>query len=132
MTSRCHDRRPPRADADRPAGARRSCGSNWCGCGSGPYINDVDLALRLVRREADYDEHKVLARRRIREAQAAGRQFSNIVDQMFWPNHEVRLFLKSRSQVLSLHDLDDDEGVIMASPHKTIYEDKGAAKLPVA
>jgi|SRR5882724_387815 len=70
-------------------------------------VNDVDLAIKLVPKIRNHEEFKKLSRQRIRQAQEKGRTFSNLVDELFWPQTEVRCYLKSRSRIISLQDTDD-------------------------
>jgi hypothetical protein len=79
----------------------------------GSYLTDadrlgnLDVALTLVPFTEDQVAFRKLCEGRIREAYKAGRQFSNIVERLFWPRREVLLFLKNRSKALSLHESDD-------------------------
>ena len=70
-------------------------------------INDIDVAVELVFREKDPKRREIVMQGRILEACKAGRKFSNIVEELFWPYQEVLLFLKSRSRAISLHTTDD-------------------------
>ncbi len=40
-------------------------------------------------------------------AEKKGKKFSSFIDRLEWPEHEVRLFLKSRSHTLSIHSIND-------------------------
>lgn len=75
--------------------------------GQSERINDIDVAVELEPRFSDRDEQHEREKIRVQEARRAGRQFSNIVSELFWPQHEVLLFLKSRSRAISLHTTDD-------------------------
>lgn len=65
-------------------------------------LGDVDVAIRLVHKEPDQTKASELDNERRRKASAEGRRFNNNLDYLLWPEHEVILFLKSRSRVLSL------------------------------
>ena len=41
-------------------------------------------------------------------AEKKGKKFSSFIDRLEWPEHEVRLFLKSRSRTLSIHSIHDE------------------------
>jgi len=85
-------------------------------------LNDIDLAIKLVSKEKDQEKRRQRDQERIRIAQKAGRSFSNIVNEIFWPMTEVRLFLKNRSHSISLHDTEDP--ILKQTKYKVIYEDK--------
>jgi predicted nucleotidyltransferase len=64
------------------------------------YLNDLDLAVELKPRETDNDTFKQLCQARI---DAAGeRRFADYLEQLSWPEREIRLFLKKRSRTISL------------------------------
>jgi predicted nucleotidyltransferase len=83
-------------------------------------INDVDLAVELIHRERDPQKRFELDRARTSEARARGRQFSNIVADMFWSHDEVLYFLKARARAISLHTTDD--AILDQAHSKVIYE----------
>src|SRR6266436_5693515 len=72
-----------------------------------PFLGDVDIAERLERRAKDQNEHERCEKARIAVAHENGRRFQNFVDQLFWPEHEVFLYLKARTRGLSLHSFDE-------------------------
>ena len=84
-------------------------------------LNDVDLAVQLRPRWSDKDTQHKQQQERIKAAIQAGRRFGNILNEVFWPQHEVVLFLKSRSRALSLHDMDDD--VLKKIPTRVLFEE---------
>src|SRR5258705_4244782 len=84
-------------------------------------VNDVDLAIKLLPKIGDHEEFQQLSRQRIREAYEKGRTFSNFLDELSWPQMEVKRYLKSRSRILSLHDTDD--GILDQCVSQVIYED---------
>jgi len=83
-------------------------------------LNDVDLAVELEHVEPDREKAHDMDRERIREAYAAGRRFSNIVNELFWPYNEVLFFLKARSRAISLHTTDDE--VLKRTETRMIYD----------
>jgi hypothetical protein len=87
------------------------------------HVGDVDLAVELVYRIDDIDGRGQAHQERIESAIRDGRRFSNKWDQLAWPQHEVILFLKSGSRVLSLHDTDDP--ILEMVPTRVIFEDLG-------
>jgi predicted nucleotidyltransferase len=82
-------------------------------------VNDIDLAIKLVPKTGDPDKFRQLSQQRIREALNDGRRFGNIVEEIAWPQTEVKRYLKARSRILSLHDLDD--GVLKGAESRIIY-----------
>jgi len=90
---------------------------------SAPTLGDVDIAIALRRTHTDAKVQEEAERRRRDEAVKAGRRFSNMVEQVCWPEIEVKLFLKDR-QRLSLHDLRMDGPVVDAGPHALLFSDE--------
>ncbi|MCI0621166.1 MAG: hypothetical protein L0387_05765 [Acidobacteria bacterium] len=86
-------------------------------------INDIDVAVELVHRECNPEKRQVANKQRIDEAFKAGRQFRTIIDEMFWPYHEVLLFLKARSRAISLHTTDD--GILKNAQSQVVFETNG-------
>jgi hypothetical protein len=88
-------------------------------------LSDVDVAIELVPRCGD--RHRLMAANdeRVREEQAGGRQFSNLVDQLFWWQREAMLFLRNRKRGLSLQTYGNIRRVVDSSPHRLIFGDEG-------
>jgi hypothetical protein len=61
-------------------------------------------------------------------AQQQGRTFRNIVDEAYWPEREVRLFLKNRSRAISLVEWDVEW--LAVTPHKIIFRRLASAQPP--
>ena len=70
-------------------------------------LNDVDLVVEIVPKESERTRAHELDMQRVSEARQDGRHFSNIVDELFWPQNQVLLFLKARSRVYSFHSPTD-------------------------
>ena len=75
-------------------------------------INDIDVAVELPWKE---DHPMVLNKDKAQLAlnlsniaEKKGKKFSSFIDRLEWPEHEVRLFLKSRSRTLSIHSIHDE------------------------
>lgn len=64
---------------------------------------DVDLAVSVIRRDADRDQYvrKVLA-----YARASGRRFAAFHELLHWPARELRMILKNRSPAITVTDGD--------------------------
>ena len=70
-------------------------------------LGDVDVAVRLERKTADWETHVQLSYERVWQARRKGKRFRNITEQVFWPAIEIQNFLKSRTRQLSIHELDE-------------------------
>jgi predicted nucleotidyltransferase len=72
-------------------------------------VGDVDLAVTLAPRHGKSHAEAVdLSRAR---AAASGRRFSNILQSLFYGQHEVLRQLKARSPYVSMHPPDDPERI---------------------
>ena len=75
-------------------------------------INDIDVAVELIWKENHpmvlKEDKAQLALKLSNIAEKKGKQFSSFIDRLEWPEHEVRLFLKSRSRTLSIHSIHDE------------------------
>jgi predicted nucleotidyltransferase len=85
-------------------------------------LGDVDLGIAYVSKLAHlpWDERRPIERAFIDTARAEGRTFSNYGMELTYPRTAVVLFLKHRSRVLSLHDLEDD--ALFARPELAVRE----------
>jgi DNA-binding MarR family transcriptional regulator len=70
-------------------------------------LGDVDVAIRLERKTADWETHVRLTYERVWQARRKGKRFRNITEQVFWPAIEIRNFLRSGTRQLSIHELDE-------------------------
>lgn len=84
-------------------------------------INDIDIAIELVHKEKDEKRRRKLDQEKISKARKNGRVFSNVVEEVCWPEIEVRRFLKSRSHSISLHDTHDK--ILEQVNYSVIYEE---------
>ena len=75
-------------------------------------INDIDVAVELTWKENHplvLNKDKVQLTLNLSNiAEDKGKKFSSFIDRLEWPEHEVRLFLKSRSRILSIHSIHDE------------------------
>ena len=84
-------------------------------------VSDADVSFELVRKpELDFDR---ASNERVQAAREAGRQFRGFIEELCWPEREVKLFLKNRSRALSFVEWDLDW--LRATPHKVIYRRPG-------
>jgi predicted nucleotidyltransferase/predicted transcriptional regulator len=70
-------------------------------------IGDVDIAIELEPKISDPDLRQRAFEDRFELAVKNGRQFKSILDDLFWPYQEVRLYLKSRSRSIDLTGIND-------------------------
>jgi predicted nucleotidyltransferase len=84
-------------------------------------LSDVDIAVDLAPREADSKKQDALHEDRIKHALSQKRSFRNIVDEEYWPEREVLLFLKSHSHAISLHTISDKR--VYGDKCKVLYEE---------
>lgn len=75
--------------------------------GTAKQVNDIDIAIELVPKEKDSRKRQQLHQQRIEEAIRQGKEFRSALDQLFWPQLEVRQYLKSRARSISLHRIED-------------------------
>jgi len=71
-----------------------------------PRVSDVDVAIEMQPKLDDVAQQQALEDERVLAARRAGRRFRNLVEEVWWPKHEVRLFLKARSRAISIHEAD--------------------------
>lgn len=91
--------------------------------GDADPIGDIDVAVEIVRRDPDFEKHALANNRRVTEEVAAGRRFSNIIEQAFWWQREAMFFLRNRKRALSLQDYSSISDIVSASPHRVVFED---------
>jgi len=60
-------------------------------------MSDVDVAVELVPKEADYERARAMNRRRVEELASRGRHFRNFLEVEHWWHRETFQFLKGRS-----------------------------------
>jgi len=90
-----------------------------------PKVNDIDVAVELAWKE---DHPKVFNKDKAKlaldlalKAENRGRSFGTFVDRLFWPEQQVKSFLKSRSRTLSLHPIQDQ--ILDQVEHKVVFSD---------
>lgn len=70
-------------------------------------VNDIDLAIQLEGRHSDRQSVRNHMLERANVAQANGRVFRSVVQQLLWSRHEIYLFLRARSRIFSFHQMDE-------------------------
>jgi predicted nucleotidyltransferase len=82
-------------------------------------VGDVDLAVELEPRHRPGSPEQEALKKSRYEITTRPR-FSNIVDQIFWPKHEVIRVLKAKASTLSVHDLDELNSLQPAPPYVVV------------
>jgi DNA-binding MarR family transcriptional regulator len=85
-----------------------------------PFVGDLDLAVGLEPKEPDRTKGVDMELARGEEAARNGRQFSNFLELLSFAEREVKLFLKGRSRIIQMTDLDD--GILKIAKCRVIYE----------
>ena len=70
-------------------------------------INDIDLVIELAPKKTVQSEQEAIEKECREKAWESGRSFSSMIDNLFWPQTMVKLFLKNRSRVFSFHETSD-------------------------
>ena|SRR5690242_3582233 len=83
-------------------------------------LSDVDVAVELVPKEADYERARALNRRRVEELASRGRHFRNFLEVEHWWHRETFQFLKGRSRVIALADYAVEKSFILTVPHRVL------------
>ncbi|HTS64459.1 MAG TPA: nucleotidyltransferase domain-containing protein [Candidatus Acidoferrales bacterium] len=83
-------------------------------------LSDVDLAVELARKEADYERAQAQNRRRVEELASRGHQFQSFLEVEYWWHRETFQFLKGRSRVIALADYAAEKSFILAVPHRVL------------
>ena len=84
----------------------------------GSYLNpenkdfgDIDLGIELEPRIKDKKAFELAENEIISKAIENGKVFSNIVDELFYPQNLVFKYLKNKSRYISIHRMDQVEGL---------------------
>jgi len=67
-------------------------------------LNDVDVAIKLKDRWPENMSEEERDKRNWNHIALSGRRFSNITEEIAWPEREVELYLRNRVRSLSLQD----------------------------
>ena len=83
-------------------------------------LSDVDLAVELSPKQADFDRARALNRKRAEELASRGRQFRNILEVEFCWHREAFRLLKGGSRVISLADYAVEKRFVLEVPHRVL------------
>ena len=81
-------------------------------------LSDVDLAVELASKEADFDRARVNNYERVEELATQGHRFRNFLERegcWYW---EIFGFLKGRSRVIALADYSVEKTFVLTVPHR--------------
>lgn len=97
-------------------------------------LSDVDLAVELTAKEADYERAQVLNRQRAEELASRGHQFRSFLEVEHCWHRETFKFLKGRSRVIALADYTVEKAFILAVPHRVLLgeAEQNPAEKPAA
>jgi hypothetical protein len=87
---------------------------------SAELLGDVDIAINLVPKIDDPQAFHELKDMRIEAAHCEGVRFRNTTHRAYWPRLDALRYLKSRSTVISLHEIDD--GILALCESRIIYQ----------
>ena len=85
-------------------------------------VGDVDLAVELVRKEADEEVQRRRERAYIQRQWDDGRIFRTFLQELMCPSEDVLKYLKKRSRILNLHPMTDLE-LLPKAHSQLVYED---------
>jgi predicted nucleotidyltransferase len=94
-------------------------------------LSDLDVAVELQPKEANWDRLGELTQKRVEQLQAAGRRF-NWIEAEYWWHWEAFQFLKSRSRAISLIDYKAEKEFVDRVPHRVLLSvGTGVAEQPI-
>ena len=86
-------------------------------------LSDVDLAVEVSPKEADFDQARAKNYERVEKLAAKGHRFRNFLEQegcWYW---EVFGFLKGRSRVVALADYATEKTFVLTVPYRVLLGD---------
>jgi hypothetical protein len=88
-------------------------------------INDVDVAVFYTPKETDKERFAELSLRKGSECRTR-----TFLDALCYPLREVEMFLKSRSTALSVHNWQEQAGVLRKTAHRVVFQEGEQPKYP--
>jgi predicted nucleotidyltransferase len=80
-------------------------------------LSDLDIAVELQPKEANWDRLRELTLKRVEQLQVAGRGFRSWLEMEHWWHREAFRFLKNRSRTISLIDYAAEKEFVDRVPH---------------
>jgi predicted nucleotidyltransferase len=84
-------------------------------------LSDVDLAVEVASKEADFDRARVKNYERVEKLAGQGHRFRNFLEQegcWYW---EVFGYLKGHSRVIALADYTVEKAFVLTVPHRELF-----------
>jgi predicted nucleotidyltransferase len=91
--------------------------------------SDIDLAVEIVPKIADWDTHLEKNNDRVQELIMLGHHFRHSIEYAVCWQLEVFRFLKGRSRAISLADYNIEKRLVLAVPHRMLLGDDEPAPL---
>ena len=85
--------------------------------------SDIDLAVEIVPKIADWDSHIEKNNDRVQELMMLGHHFRHSIEYAVCWHMEVFRFLKGRSRAISLADYNVEKRLVLAVPHRMLLGD---------
>ena len=85
--------------------------------------SDIDLAVEIVPKIADWDSHIEKNNERVQELMTLGHHFRHTIEYAACWHLEVFRFLKSGSRAISLADYNVEKRLVLAVPHRMLLGD---------
>jgi predicted nucleotidyltransferase len=82
--------------------------------------SDIDLAVEIVPKIADWDSHIEKNNERVQELMTLGHHFRHTIEYAACWHLEVFRFLKSGSRAISLADYNVEKRLVLAVPHRML------------
>ena len=92
--------------------------------------SDIDLAVEIMPKIADWDSHTERNNERVQELMARGHRFRHTIEYAACWQLEVFRFLKSRSRAISLADYKIEKRLVLSVAHRMLLGDDEPASLP--
>jgi predicted nucleotidyltransferase len=93
-------------------------------------LSDVDLAVELTAKEADFDCRTLKNRQRAEELADLGRRFRNFLELEGCWYFETFRYLKGRSRVIALADYGTEKTFVLAVPHRFLIGEPEQLAVP--
>jgi predicted nucleotidyltransferase len=87
-------------------------------------LSDVDVAVEVASKEADFDRARVKNYERVEKLAAQGHRFGNFLEQEVCWYWEVFGYLKGHSRVIALADYATEKAFVLTVPHRMLLGDK--------
>ncbi len=91
--------------------------------------SDIDLAVEIVPKIADWDSHIEKNNERVQELMTLGHNFRHTIEYAVCWHLEVFRFLKGGSRAISLADYNVEKRLVLAVPHRMLLGDDEPAPI---